>query len=185
MHPGWRQRSSAASARDDAAPETTAAPVAVVEEPAAAAVSEPAPAPAPPLTEAPTTTSPPPPRHLAPPADPAPAPAPPAPASPTTPGGVEALIREIWPDDLEERALTIARRESGLRPDAYNGWCCYGVFQIYFNANRSFLARYGVTSADQLLDARTNVHDRLRDVQGVRLESVVADRSRRMSGDVI
>jgi len=70
---------------------------------------------------------------------------------------VAAFIRESWPDDLEERALTIARRESSLRPDAYNGWCCYGVFQIYFNANRSFLARYGVTSADQLLDARTNV----------------------------
>ena len=70
---------------------------------------------------------------------------------------MEALIREIWPDELEERALTIARRESGLRPEAYNGWCCYGLFQIYFNANRSFLARYGVTSASQLLDARTNV----------------------------
>jgi hypothetical protein len=138
-----------------AAPETMAPPVAVVEEPAAAAVTEPAPAPAQPVIEAPTTTSPPPPPPA--PQDPAPAPAPPPPASPTTPGGVEALIREVWPDDLEERALTIARRESSLRPDAYNGWCCYGVFQIYFNANRSFLGRYGVTSANQLLDARTNV----------------------------
>jgi hypothetical protein len=136
-------------------PEPTAAPVAVVQEPAAAAVTEPASAPAPPVTEAPTTTSPPPPPLS--PQEPAPAPAPSAPASPTTPGGVEALIREVWPDDLEERALTIARRESGLRPDAYNGWCCYGVFQIYFNANRSFLGRYGVTSANQLIDARTNV----------------------------
>ena len=140
-----------------AAPETTPVPVPVADEPAAAAVSEPAVATAPPPTEAPTTTSPPPPPPPPPPTDLAPVPAPPAPAPPTTPGGVEALIREIWPDDIEERALTIARRESSLRPDAYNGWCCYGVFQIYFNANRSFLARYGVASADQLLDARTNV----------------------------
>jgi LysM repeat protein len=138
-----------------AAPATTAAPVAAVEEPAAAAVTEPVPAAAQPAIEAPTTTSSPPPPP--PPQEPAPAPTPAAPAAPTTPGGVEALIREVWPDDLEERALTIARRESGLRPDAYNGWCCYGVFQIYFNANRSFLGRYGVTSANQLLDARTNV----------------------------
>ena len=69
---------------------------------------------------------------------------------------MEALIREIWPDELEERALTISLRESGLRPDAYNGSCCYGLFQIYFEANRSFLASLGVTSANQLLDARTN-----------------------------
>ena len=67
------------------------------------------------------------------------------------------MIREIWPDNIEERALTIARRESSLRPDAYNGWGCYGVFQIYFNANRAFLASQGVTSPEQLLDARTNV----------------------------
>jgi hypothetical protein len=64
----------------------------------------------------------------------------------------------VWPDDIEERALTIARRESGLRPDAYNGHCCYGLFQIYFEANRSLMATLGVTSASQLLDARTNTN---------------------------
>jgi hypothetical protein len=125
-----------------------------------------APAPAPTTTAAPeTTAAPPPPASTVPPTPATTAAAPPTtpPAAPTTPpappldaAAVEALIREIWPDELEERALTIARRESGLRPDAYNGWCCYGLFQIHFEANRSFLATLGVTSAGQLLDARTN-----------------------------
>ena len=43
---------------------------------------------------------------------------------------VEAIIREIWPDDLEDRALEIAWRESGYRANAQN-WCCYGLFQIH------------------------------------------------------
>ena len=66
------------------------------------------------------------------------------------------MIREIWPDDLEERALTIAKRESGLRPWVSN-WCCYGVFAIYFEMGKSWLADLGVTSAEQLYDARTNI----------------------------
>ena len=77
--------------------------------------------------------------------------------APVAPGDVEAIIRQIWPDELEDRALVIAERESGLQPDAYNGWCCYGLFQIYFDANRSFLSGLGVTAAEQLFDARTNV----------------------------
>ena len=81
--------------------------------------------------------------------------------APTTPipvdrAGAEMIIREVWPDELEERALTIAWRESSLRPDVYNGTCCYGLFQIHFEANRTFLATLGITSADQLRDARTN-----------------------------
>jgi hypothetical protein len=76
--------------------------------------------------------------------------------APVDPDDVEAIIRQIWPDELEDRALVIAQRESGLRPDAYNGWCCYGLFQIYFDANRSFLSSLGVTAAEQLFDARTN-----------------------------
>jgi soluble lytic murein transglycosylase-like protein len=62
----------------------------------------------------------------------------------------------VWPDDIEGRALTIAQRESSLDPRAYNGSCCYGLFQIHFEANRRFLAELGITSAEQLYDAGTN-----------------------------
>ena len=89
--------------------------------------------PTPPETPAPTTTAAP--DHDRPAGDDA--------RPPGSPGGVEAIIRDVWPDELEERALVIAQRESSLRPDAYNGWCCYGLFQIYFDANRSFLASLG------------------------------------------
>jgi hypothetical protein len=127
------------------APETTIAPT-TTETPATT-----------PPTDAPTTTDPPTtePPPTAPPTTDAP-PTTPAPPDPAPPGSVEAIIRSIWPDDIEDRALVIAQRESSLQPDAYNGWCCYGLFQIYFDANRSFLASLGVTSAQQLLDARTN-----------------------------
>jgi LysM repeat protein len=68
-----------------------------------------------------------------------------------TPAEVEAIIREIWPDDLEEEALRIAKRESHLNPRAQN-YCCYGLFQIYFNVHKKWLAEMGVTSGEQLLD---------------------------------
>ena len=69
---------------------------------------------------------------------------------------IEAMIREIWPDDLEDKALTIAWRESGYRSTAKN-WCCYGIFQIHWSAHKSWLDDIGVTSPAHLLDARTNV----------------------------
>lgn len=99
-------------------------------------------------TDAPTTTT-------------APTTVPPTTTEPivTTPpmalGEVDAIIREVWPDDLEERALEIAWRESGFRPNAHN-WCCYGLFQIYWNVHKSWLDDLGITSASHLLDARTN-----------------------------
>jgi Transglycosylase SLT domain len=128
------------------APATTEGPVAT-EAPATTVPPTDAPTTpdAPPETPAPTTTA---------------APDTTAPATTAgpsvSPGGVEAIIRDIWPDELEERALLIAQRESSLQPDAYNGSCCYGLFQIYFDANRSFLASLGVTTPEQLLNARTN-----------------------------
>ncbi|HSH11203.1 MAG TPA: transglycosylase SLT domain-containing protein [Ilumatobacter sp.] len=67
------------------------------------------------------------------------------------------MIREIWPDELEERALQIAWRESNYQPGVYNGWCCYGVFQIYWTVHRSWLDDYGITSSNDLLDARKNI----------------------------
>ncbi len=74
---------------------------------------------------------------------------------PTTPPAtvstdeVQRLIREIWPDELEERALEIARRESNYKSSVYNGWCCYGVFQIYWTVHRSWLDDYGITSSNR------------------------------------
>ena len=62
----------------------------------------------------------------------------------------------MWPDELEERALTIARRESSLRPEVHNGTAATGCSPIHFQANRTFLATLGITAADQLRDARTN-----------------------------
>jgi cytoskeletal protein RodZ len=79
---------------------------------------------------------------------------PPAPVSTTD---VQALIREIWPDELEERALQIAYRESNYKSSAYNGSCCYGVFQINWSSHRSWLDDYGITSTNDLLDARKNI----------------------------
>ena len=69
---------------------------------------------------------------------------------------VEAMIREIWPDDLEDKALEIAWRESGYRSNVKN-WCCYGLFQIHWSAHKSWLDDLGVTSPAHLLDARTNI----------------------------
>lgn len=80
-------------------------------------------------------------------------------ARPSTesPAEVEALIRSIWPADLADRAVQIAQRESRLRPGAHNGHCCWGIFQIHWSAHRRWLADHGITQAQQLLDARTNI----------------------------
>jgi LysM repeat protein len=67
----------------------------------------------------------------------------------------EAIIREVWPDDLEDRALEIARRESRFHANASN-WCCVGLFQLHWNAHKGWLSAIGVTSKAQLFDARTN-----------------------------
>ena len=67
----------------------------------------------------------------------------------------EAIIREIWPDDLEDEAVRIAWRESNHIATVEN-WCCLGLFQIYWNVHRGWLAGIGVTDRNQLFDARTN-----------------------------
>jgi LysM repeat protein len=64
---------------------------------------------------------------------------------------VEAIIREVWPDELEDEAVRIARRESNLQPTARNA-CCYGLFQIYWSVHKGWLAQMGITSAEQLFD---------------------------------
>jgi hypothetical protein len=79
------------------------------------------------------------------------------PPAPVSTDGVQELIREIWPDELEEKALQIAWRESNYRASAYNGWCCYGVFQMHWGAHQGWLDDYGITSTNDLLDARKNI----------------------------
>ncbi len=99
-----------------------------------------------PTATAPRTTS-------APPTTAAP-PAPPA-AWSASADQVQTIIRDVWPDELEDRALEIARRESKYRPTAKNN-CCYGVFQIYWSVHRGWLADLGITSAEQLFDPTLN-----------------------------
>ena len=67
----------------------------------------------------------------------------------------EQIIRDVFPDKLERRALKIAKRESKLNAVSY-GWCCYGLFQIHFEAHKKWLANHGVTEPSQLLDAQVN-----------------------------
>ena len=67
----------------------------------------------------------------------------------------QAIIREVWPDDLEERALTVAFRESRYDVTARN-YCCYGLFQIYWSVHRDWLDDLGITSPEHLFDARLN-----------------------------
>nr|MDP9465187.1 LysM domain-containing protein [Actinomycetota bacterium] len=117
----------------------------------------------PPATTQPATTQPPPP---APPATTQPATTPPAATAPTTTqppspantySKAEAaqIIRDIWPDDLEDEAIRIATRESNLIPTV-KSYCCYGLFQIYFIAHNAWLTSIGITSAAQLYDPRVN-----------------------------
>lgn len=89
------------------------------------------------------------------------APAPTTPATrapapiPDPPRSVEQIIRDVWPDDVEDWAVTIAWRESRHIPTARN-YCCHGLFQMHWNVHRGWLDDYGVTSVEQLYDAETN-----------------------------
>jgi LysM repeat protein len=118
----------------------------------------------PPATTAPATTQPKPsttqPKPTTPPATSPPATSPPAtqpapPANTYTRAEVAQIIRDVWPDSLEEEAIRIATRESNLIPTVRNA-CCYGLFQIYYTAHKTWLASIGVTSAAQLYDPRVN-----------------------------
>jgi LysM repeat protein len=108
------------------------------------ATTEPATTTAPTTTQAPTTT-----------------------VATTTPSGspgtnasvdeVKAVIRSIFPESEWDTAFTIADRESRFVPTAYNGWCCYGVFQIYWNVHKSWLDDLGISSSSDLYDPLLNV----------------------------
>lgn len=121
-------------------------------------------APGPPTTKAPSTTQPPATTQpkpattqaTTPPGTSAPGTTQPAaPANTYTKAQVAQIIRDVWPDDLEDEAIRIATRESNLIPTVKN-YCCYGLFQIYYNAHRAWLTGIGITSAAQLFDPRVN-----------------------------
>ena len=82
---------------------------------------------------------------------------PPRTTSPTTAGAaaVERIIRDVWPDALENTALAIAWRESGYQPRAQSQ-CCSGLFQIYYDVHKGWLAGLGIDSRSDLYDPRTN-----------------------------
>ncbi|HSP28588.1 MAG TPA: LysM peptidoglycan-binding domain-containing protein, partial [Ilumatobacteraceae bacterium] len=82
------------------------------------------------------------------------APSRPAAVSPTQ---AAAIIRDVWPDELEDRALEIAWRESNHQSNV-NNYCCYCLFQIHWTAHRSWLETIGVTSASQLFDPVVNAN---------------------------
>jgi hypothetical protein len=80
------------------------------------------------------------------------------PAQKFTRSEVIQIIRDAWPDELEERALSIAQRESNLQPGAISGSrCCYGLFQIYYRWHKNWLPNVGVNSAQELLNPILNV----------------------------
>jgi len=90
-----------------------------------------------------------------------------APTTTTAPSGspgtdatvdeVKAVIRSIFPESEWDTAFTIADRESRFVPTAYNGWCCHGVFQIYWNVHKSWLDDLGIHSSSDLYDPLLNV----------------------------
>ena len=119
-------------------PPTTEPPATAAPTTAPMTVETPAPT-APATTEPPATTE-------------APTTVPPAPPPPAE---IEQIIRDVWPDDLEEQALRIAWRESGYNPRAQN-YCCSGLFQIYYDVHAGWLAELGINSAADLYDPHAN-----------------------------
>jgi hypothetical protein len=101
-------------------------------------------APAPAATAPPTTAPPPPP--------------PPPPTQPPRGSWAEAqiiqIIRDVFPDDIEEKALAIAHRESRFDPYAQN-FCCTGLFQIYGDVHQKLINSLGFR-VDQLTDPLVN-----------------------------
>jgi hypothetical protein len=131
-----------------ATPATAAAPVTTAaKKPATTAAAAPKPTSPPTTRPAPTTTRPPPTTTTEAVAAP--------PANTYSKADVEAIIRSVFPPEEADEAVRIATRESHLVPTVRN-WCCYGLFQIYFEMNRTTLAAIGVTSPERLYDPTVN-----------------------------
>ncbi len=69
---------------------------------------------------------------------------------------VIGMIQAVWPADSVDKALEVARLESGYRNWAYNGSCCYGVFQIHYGSHKRRLAARGL-GLDGLYDPKVNI----------------------------
>jgi len=69
---------------------------------------------------------------------------------------LEQMIRDIWPDELEEQAIYVVHRESRYNPGSYN-WCCVGLFQVNWWSHRSWMQGAGVSEPSHLMDPLTNV----------------------------
>ncbi len=69
---------------------------------------------------------------------------------------VMALIRQMWPADSVDKALEVASKESGYDSRAFNGWCCYGVFQINYGSQYQRLNNRGL-GLEWLYDAKVNI----------------------------
>jgi len=104
------------------------------------------------VARAPTTTAP---RRPAPTTTVAPTQTAPARPAAVPSSQATAIIRQVWPDDLEERAIEIAWRESNHKSNVDN-FCCYGLFQIYYSVHKSWLSTIGVDSAQYLFDPQLN-----------------------------
>jgi hypothetical protein len=108
---------------------------------APAAAPAPTEAPAPPPTAPPTTAPPPP-------------PPPPPPQGSWSESQIIQIIRDVFPDDIEEKAIAIAHRESRFDPYAQN-FCCTGLFQIYGDVHEKLINSLGFR-VDQLTDPLVN-----------------------------
>ena len=138
---------AAKAATTDAPATTKAATTAPATTPATKAPSAPATTTAPATTKAPATTAKPTTTTAAPTTTP--------PPRTYSREEVAQIIRDVWPDDLEDKAIAIATRESNLQPGVRNA-CCFGLFQIYFDVHDGWLAGMGVTQATQLYDPLVN-----------------------------
>ena len=73
---------------------------------------------------------------------------------PGLPVGIAPAAAQFYADVLglcrltgrDLKALEIATRESNLDPYSQNS-CCSGLFQLYYNVHRTWLASIGITSA--------------------------------------
>lgn len=135
---------AATSAAPTTAAQTTAAPTTQKPPTTATPTTRQVPATAAPTTATPTTR---------PPSTSTPAGT--APRNTYTKAQVIQIIRDVWPDDLEDEAIRIATRESNLTPTVRN-FCCFGLFQVYYSVHKTWLGAMGITSPEMLYDPVTN-----------------------------
>lgn len=79
-------------------------------------------------------------------------------SDPAPAGDIETLIRDMWPDELEDRAVQIAMRESRLQPAVINrNGNATGLFQIMWTVHRGWLCpQLGICQQSDLQDATLN-----------------------------